>query len=73
MHNETNSDTRDALLVAGGVALTIFGAGMILASPVIRRTLLGSLTPMLPSHEGSHGMLGMLIPDVERYLKLKSM
>jgi hypothetical protein len=48
MNNHDNSEARDTLLLAGGVALVIFGAGMLLAGPVIRRTVLGALTPMLP-------------------------
>ncbi len=73
MNANESSETRDALLLAGGVALMIFGAGMLLASPVIRRTVLGSLTPLLPGQDGANGALGGLLPDVERYLKLKAM
>jgi len=46
---------------------------MLLASPVIRRTVLGDVTPLLPGHDGANGALGGLLPDVERYLKLKAM
>jgi hypothetical protein len=76
MSTPDNSDTRDTLLLAGGVALMVFGAGMLLASPVIRRTVLGALTPMLPGQDetnGSLGALGGLLPDIERYMKLKAM
>jgi hypothetical protein len=73
MNNSDNSTTRDTLLLAGGVALMVFGAGMLLASPVIRRTVLGALTPMLPGQDGANGTAGGLLPDVERYLRLKAM
>jgi hypothetical protein len=73
MNTPDNSETRDALLLAGGAALMVFGAGMLLASPVIRRTVLGIVTPMLPGHDGANGTLGGFFPDVERYLKLKAM
>jgi hypothetical protein len=73
MNARENSETTDTLLFAGGVALMIFGAGMLMASPGIRRTLLGSLTPLLPGQSGSHGALGAVLPDVERYLKLRAM
>jgi hypothetical protein len=73
MNTPDNSETKDTLLFAGGIALMIFGAGMLLASPVIRRTVLGALTPMLPGQDGANGTLGGLLPDVERYLKLKAM
>ena len=73
MNANESSETRDTLLVAGGLALMTFGAGMILANPVIRRTVLGSLTPLLSGQNASSGALGGLFPDVERYLKLKAM
>jgi hypothetical protein len=73
MNARENSDIADTLLFAGGIALMIFGAGMLLASPGIRRTLLGSLTPLLPGQGTSDGALGAVLPDVERYLRLKAM
>ena len=73
MHANESSEIRDTLLLAGGAALMTFGAGMLLASPVIRRTVLGSLTPLLSGQDGTNGVLGGLLPDVERYVKLKSM
>jgi hypothetical protein len=69
MQENTNSDTRDAVLIAGGIALVVLGTGLILAHPAIRRTLLGSANPL-----GSMGNgIGGILPDVERYLKLKAM
>jgi hypothetical protein len=73
MDSHDHSQTRDTLLVAGGVALMIFGAGMLLSSPVIRRTVLGVLTPMLPGQDGANGPIGGVLPDVERYIRLKAM
>jgi hypothetical protein len=73
MTTSDHSETRDTLLLAGGAALMIFGAGMLLASPVIRRTVLGALTPMLPGQDGTNSALGGLLPDVERYVRLKVM
>ncbi len=69
MQENTNSDVRDAVLLAGGIALVAFGAGLILAHPAVRRTLLGGIAPL-----GSLGNgIGGVLPDVERYLKLKAM
>jgi hypothetical protein len=69
MQDNTNSEVRDAVLLAGGFALLVFGAGLMLAHPAIRRTLLGSAAPL-----GSLGNgIGGVLPDVERYLKLKAM
>jgi hypothetical protein len=69
MQDNTNAEVRDAVLLAGGIALVVFGAGIILAHPAIRRTVLGSVAPL-----GSLGSgIGGVLPDVERYLKLKAM
>jgi hypothetical protein len=69
MQDNTNTEVRDAVLLAGGIALVVFGAGIILAHPAIRRTVLGSVAPL-----GSLGSgIGGVLPDVERYLKLKAM
>jgi hypothetical protein len=69
MQENTNTDVRDAVLLAGGIALVAFGAGLILAHPTVRRTLLGGIAPL-----GSLGSgIGGVLPDVERYLKLKAM
>jgi hypothetical protein len=70
--NESN-DTRDTLLIAGGAALMILGAGMILANPAIRKTLLGSLSTLIPGQDGAGGGIAGMIPDVEHYLRLRAM
>jgi hypothetical protein len=69
MQENANSEVRDALLIAGGIALAVLGAGMVLAHPGIRRALLGGATPL--GSLGNH--IGGVLPDVERYLKLKAM
>jgi len=69
MQEHTNSDVRDAVLLAGGIALAVFGAGLILAHPAIRRTLLGGIAPLGSLGDG----IGGVLPDVERYLRLKAM
>lgn len=60
---ERDSD-RNTLMMLSGVALMVFGAGLILTSPVTQKYLgklgLGNLT---------QGML----PDLERYLRLRAM
>jgi hypothetical protein len=73
MHEETNSEVRNTLLMAGGIALMAFGAGLILANPAIRRTVLAGLTPLIPELKGpTVNGLGLL-PDVERYMKIRSL
>ncbi len=59
-----HSTERDTLFMLGGVALVVVGAGMILSNPVVRRYVENS--PI-------GGVIGNLIPDVERYFKLRAM
>jgi hypothetical protein len=74
MHDENNSDVRDTLFIAGGIALIAFGAGLILAHPGIRRSVMAGLAPLLPQPQGSiNAGLGGLLPDVERYMRIKGM
>jgi len=72
MMNHDTSETRDTLFVASGAALVVLGVGMLLAALAVRRTLIGGLSSFLPDQEGAHG-IGGVIPDVERYLKLRAM
>ncbi len=58
------SSERDTLFMLGGVALVVVGAGMILSNPTVRRYV--EKSPI-------GNVLGNIIPDVERYFKLRSM
>jgi len=64
MDNHDNNETRDTLLVFGGLALMMLGAGLVLTTPVVRRYLGGVSVGNL---------LQTAAPDFERYLKLKAM
>lgn len=55
---------KDTLYLLGGVALVVFGAGLILSNPSIRRYM---------SQFGVGNLATSVIPDVERYFKLRSM
>lgn len=61
--NGLGSD-KDTLYMLGGAALILFGAGLILSNPHVRRYL-GQL--------GVGNLLGAALPDVDRYLKLRNM
>ncbi len=62
--NGTNGTDRDTLLLLGGVALVVFGAGLILSNSATRR-LLGQV--------GLGDITAAAMPDLERYIKLRSM
>jgi hypothetical protein len=60
-HSGTDKDT---LYILGGAALILFGTGLILSNPVVRRYL-GQL--------GVGNLMTAALPDVDRYLKLRNM
>lgn len=66
IESTTNGDGsgRDTLYMMGGVALVVFGAGLILANPAIRRYM---------SRIGVGDLATTVIPDVQRYFKLRAM
>ncbi|MGA8740003.1 MAG: hypothetical protein WB561_02320 [Terracidiphilus sp.] len=61
--NGTGND-KDTLYMLGGVALMVFGAGLILSNPTIRRYV---------SQFGVGNLATTVLPDVERYFKLRAM
>jgi len=63
-NEDDNNDTRDTLMLLSGAALVIFGAGLILTTPPVRK-LLGGV--------GIGSLLQAAGPDFQRYLKLKAM
>jgi len=60
-HSGTDKDT---LYILGGAALILFGTGLILSNPIVRRYL-GQL--------GVGNLMTAALPDVDRYLKLRNM
>ncbi len=55
---------KDTLYMLSGVALVVFGAGLILSNPIARRYL-GQL--------GVGNLAQSALPDLDRYLKLRAM
>ena len=55
---------KDTLLMLSGVALVVFGAGLILSNPIARRYL---------GQFGLGNLAQNALPDLDRYLKLRSM
>jgi hypothetical protein len=66
VHSTENSNgaDKDTLYMLGGVALVIFGAGLILSNPSIRKYL---------SQLGLGNVAAATLPDLERYFRLRSM
>jgi hypothetical protein len=63
---ETNGigTDKDTLYMLSGVALMIFGAGLVLSNPFVRRYM---------SQIGVGNLAQAAMPDIERYLKLRAM
>lgn len=59
-----SSDSKDTLYMLGGVALIVFGTGLILSNPFVRRYM---------SQLGVGNLAQAVMPDVERYFKLRAM
>lgn len=59
-----SSESKDLLMAIGGVALIVFGAGLIMSHPFVRKYL---------GQTGIGGLVAAAVPDLERYMKLKSM
>lgn len=57
------SDT-DTLLLFGGVACLVLGAGLVLSNSMVRQYL---------GQVNAGDMLQTAVPDVQRYLKLRAM
>jgi hypothetical protein len=63
-HSNGLTTDRETLYVLGGVAMVVFGAGLILSSPMVRRYL---------GQMGIGNLAETALPDIERYLKLRAM
>jgi hypothetical protein len=55
---------KDTLFMLSGVALVVFGAGLILSNPIARRYL---------GKFGVGNLAQAALPDLDRYLKLRAM
>jgi hypothetical protein len=61
--SEVGSD-KETLYILGGLAMVVFGTGLILSNPLVRRYL-GKI--------GLGNIIKMTLPDFDRYLKLRAM
>lgn len=58
------STDMETLFMVGGIALMVFGAGLVLANPVVRRYM-GEL--------GVGNLAQSALPDIQRYMRLRDM
>jgi len=63
-HDLTRDSDRDTLFMLSGIALMVFGAGLILSNPVAQKYL---------SRIGVGNLAQGALPDLERYLRLRAM
>lgn len=61
--NGSASD-RDTLFMLSGIALMVFGAGLILSNPTVQRYV---------TRMGVGDLTQGVLPDIERYLRLRNM
>jgi hypothetical protein len=61
--NGEASDT-DTMMLFGGVAMLVFGAGLLLSNRTVRQYL---------GHIRAGDIIGSSMPDIEKYLKLRAM
>ena len=64
VNGQDANESRDTLFLLGGAALVVFGAGLILSTPLVRRFLGGA---------GLGNQVQAAVTDLERYMKLRSM
>ncbi|GAC1673848.1 MAG: hypothetical protein PVS2B2_07500 [Candidatus Acidiferrum sp.] len=62
--DEANGADKETLYMLGGVALVIFGAGLVLSNPTVRRYL---------GQVSLGNFASAALPDLERYFRLRSM
>ena len=72
--NTESSDSKDMLYLMGGLALMVLGAGLVLANSSVRKTVVSGVAAVLPDLQGKLAPdLSAIGPDIQRYMRLRSM
>lgn len=72
--NSTPAGDRNTIYLFGGLALMVLGAGLIAANPTVRKAVSAGIAGVLPELSGKLlPDLAAVGPDLQRYLKLRSM
>lgn len=73
-NNDDSTESRNTLYLMGGLALMVLGAGLVMTHPAVRKAVSTGLSGVLPDlRDKFMPDLAKLGPDVEKYLKLRSM
>lgn len=74
MANNGSDESKDMLYLVGGLAFLIAGAGLILAHPEVRKQVRAGLDRVLPGVQDNFNLgLTTVVPDFQRYMKIRSM
>jgi len=74
MANNGSDESKDMLYLVGGLAFLIAGAGLIMAHPEVRRQVRAGLDRVLPGMQDNFNLgLTTVVPDFQRYMKIRSM
>lgn len=74
MANSGADESKDVLYLIGGLAFLIAGAGLIMAHPEIRKQVRAGLDRLLPGVQENFNLgLTTVVPDFQRYMKIRSM
>lgn len=74
MDTNGSDNSKDILYLVGGLALLIAGVGLVLSHPQVRRQVKTGLDRLVPGIPGNlSGGLATVVPDFQRYMKLRSM
>ncbi|MBI1762486.1 MAG: hypothetical protein HYR56_13720 [Acidobacteria bacterium] len=74
-NNNGSADNKDVIYLMGGVALMVLGAGLVLTNSSVRNTLTSTVSALLPDLQQGNLLSDLtgVGPDIERYMRLRSM